>query len=125
MDVAEEGLGQVIHCVGFTSALFCFADAVDGRDVSDEGLGHVVDQSHADAAGGVDFGGEGRRAEEGDDGHAVHVVGDGFAVVDVEAAPALAFGGLEALEEVEEGEWGGGVGGGLFRECLEDWWFMC
>lgn len=59
----------------------------------------------------VEAGGEGGRGQHGQDGHAVHVVGDGFAVVDFEAAPAFAFGGLEALEQVEEGEWtcrGGG-----------------
>ena len=40
----------------------------------------------------------------------VHVIGDGFAGWDAFAAPAFAFGGLEALEEVEEGEDGGGLG---------------
>jgi len=64
-----------------------------------------VDQRHFCAAGDIEFAGDGGRAEEGDDGHAVHVVGDGFAVVDAEATPAFAFGCLEALEEVEEGEW--------------------
>ena len=34
------------------------------------------------------------------------MVGDRFAVVDAEAAPAFALGGFEALEEVEEGERG-------------------
>jgi hypothetical protein len=36
------------------------------------------------------------------------VVGDGFAI-DSETAPAFALGGLEAFEEVEEGDWRGGV----------------
>lgn len=63
--------------------------------------------------------GERRRREHGDDGHAVHVVADGFAVIDAEAAPARALGGLEAFEQVEEGEGRGGgfgVGEGEFRE---------
>ena len=64
------------------------------------------------------------------DGHAVHVVGDGFARrgQDVEAAPAFAFGRLEALEEVEEGEGGcrgrgRGRGGGCCCCCC--WWVGC
>ena len=43
--------------------------------------------------------------EHGDEGHAVHVVGDGLAGVDAEAAPAFAFGGLEPVEQVEEWDW--------------------
>ena len=65
----------------------------------------------------VQSGAEGGRGQHRHDGHAVHVVGDGFAVVDVEAAPAFAFGGFEAREEVEEGEGGGWLGG-----C---WWWWC
>ena len=42
------------------------------------------------------------------------MVGNGFAGRDAEAAPAFAFGGLEALEEVEEGEGG---------ERLGAWWW--
>ena len=38
------------------------------------------------------------------------MVGDGFAVVDAEAAPALALVGFEALDGVKEGEGGRGVG---------------
>ncbi len=49
------------------------------------------------------------------------MVADALAVVDAEAAPALAFGRFEALEEVEEGERGGGVGGGAGGEGGEDW----
>lgn len=30
-------------------------------------------------------------------------------MVDVEAAPAFAFSGLEAFDQVKEGEWGGGI----------------
>lgn len=37
------------------------------------------------------------------------MVGDGFALRDVEAAPAFALFGLQALEEVEEGDWRGGL----------------
>ena len=39
------------------------------------------------------------------------MVGDGFAVEDAHAAPAFAFCGFEAREEVEEGDGGGGGGG--------------
>ncbi len=49
------------------------------------------------------------------------MVADAFAVVDAEAAPALAFGGFEALEEVEEGEGGGGVGFRAGGEGGENW----
>ena len=51
---------------------------------------------------------EGGRSKHGDDGHAVHMVGDGFAVFDAEAAPAFALSGLEAgqhMEEVKRGLW--------------------
>jgi len=63
-----------------------------------------VNQSHAGASCYVELGGEGGWTEHGDDGHAVHMVGDGFAMVDAEATPAFALGCFEALEEVEEGE---------------------
>ena len=50
------------------------------------------------------------------------MVGDGFAVEEAHAAPAFAFGGFEAGEEVEEGDWcGGGVGWGWGGEGGEDW----
>jgi hypothetical protein len=49
------------------------------------------------------------------------VVGDGFAVGDAEAAPSFAFGGLEAGEDVEEGEGRAGVGLGTVGEGGEDW----
>lgn len=54
------------------------------------------------------------------------MVGDGFAVVDGEAAPAFALGGFEELEEVEEGEGGcgcgcGGGGGEGGGEVGEGW----
>ena len=70
----------------------------------------------------VEPGAEGGGRQHGDDGHAVHVVGDGLAGADVEAAPAFALGGFEALEEVEEGEGGGGgrVGWGDGGGC-ESW----
>lgn len=48
------------------------------------------------------------------------MVGDGLAGCDGEAPPAFAFGRLEALEEVEEGE--GGCGGG---GVLGGWWVGC
>lgn len=62
------------------------------------------------AARDVEGGAEGEGAEEGEDRHAVHVVGDGFGGGDAEAAPAFAGGGFEAFEDVEVGEGGGGVG---------------
>ena len=78
-------------------------------------------ERHARAAREVELGGEGGGAEEGYQSHAVHVVADGFAVVEAEAAPAFALGGLEALEEVEEGDRGGGRGlrtvGDVFENC--------
>jgi len=49
------------------------------------------------------------------------VVGDALAVVDAEAAPACALGGLEAFQQVEEGD--GRVGGFLVAVldvCEED-----
>lgn len=47
------------------------------------------------------------------------MVADRFAIEYAETAPSCAFGCLKALEEVEEGDWGGGgfgVGKGEFRE---------
>jgi len=69
-----------------------------------------MDQSHFRAMWDVDAGGEGRGCEHGDERHAVHVVGDGLGVVEAEAAPAFTLGGFEALEEVEEGDWGRSFG---------------
>lgn len=42
------------------------------------------------------------------------MVGDGLAGCDAETAPAFALRGFEALEEVEEGEGRGGLGGRLW-----------
>jgi hypothetical protein len=39
---------------------------------------------------------------------------------DVEATPAFAFRCLQAFEDVEEGEWRGGVRDGFLSECGED-----
>ena len=66
-----------------------------------------MDEREAGAAGEVEAGGKAGGAEHGDEGHAVHVVGDGFAGGEAEAAPAFALGCLEASEEVEEGDWRG------------------
>ena len=77
-------------------------------------------ERHAGAFCEIEFAGQAGGAEQREDRHSVHVVGDGFAVGDAEAAPAFAFGGFEAFEEVEEGEggvWVGGDGG----EGGEDW----
>lgn len=78
-------------------------------------------ERHARAAREVELGGETGGAEEGDQRHAVHVIADGLAVVEAEAAPALALGGLQALEHVEEGDRGGGGGLGAVGEVFEDW----
>jgi len=61
-----------------------------------------VNESHSGATGHIEARGERRRAEHGDDGHAVHVVGDRFAVVDTDSAPALALGSLQTFKKVEE-----------------------
>jgi len=82
-----------------------------------------VHERHARAAREVEFGGEGRGAEESYQSHAVHVVADGLAVVEAEAAPAFALGGLEAFEHVEERDGRGGGGFGAVGEVFEDWWF--
>ena len=65
----------------------------------------------------VDAGGEGGWGQHGQDRHAVHVVRDGFAVRDIGAAPAFAFGSFQALEKVEEREWT--CRGGGRRRCGE------
>jgi hypothetical protein len=49
------------------------------------------------------------------------VVADRFALADAEAAPAFALGRLEALDHVEEGDWGVGGGFGSVGEVFEDW----
>ena len=71
-----------------------------------------MDECHFRTVRDVELGGERGRCEHGHDGHPVHVIGDGFAGADGEATPAFARGGLEAFEEVEEGDRGGGVGRG-------------
>lgn len=48
------------------------------------------------------------------------MIGNGLAMDDVEAAPAFAFGRLEAFEDVEEGERRVGVGDRLVIEGRED-----
>jgi hypothetical protein len=57
---------------------------------------------------------------EADQGHAVHVVADGFAVVEAEAAPAFALGGFQAFKHVEEGNGRRGGGFGAVGEIFED-----
>lgn len=57
-DVAQEVRGQKVHRLGLAAALFRLGDAVDGRDIADEELGHVVDQAHLHAFGEVEAGGE-------------------------------------------------------------------
>ena len=67
----------------------------------------------------VELRGEGGGRAHQDDGHPVHVVGDGLGVRDTEAGPAGTRGRLEAFDQVEEGDgragrWGEGrkEGGG-------------
>jgi hypothetical protein len=48
------------------------------------------------------------------------VVRDGFGIADSEADPARSFGGLQSLEEVEEGDGGGCVFGILRRDCRDN-----
>lgn len=48
------------------------------------------------------------RGKHRHDRHAIHVVGDRFAI-DSEAAPALALGSLEAFEQVKEGDGRSGI----------------
>lgn len=91
--------------VGLAPGLLGLGDAVDGGDVADERLGQVVDERELGAPVQVEPVGEAAGREHGDDGHAVHVVGDGLAGGDAEAAPSLALGGLEPVEQVEEGDW--------------------
>lgn len=80
-----------------------------------------MDQRHAAAAQDVELAAYRRGRHHGQDAHAVHVVGDALAVVDAEAAPTGALGGLEALEKVEEGDWR--VGGFLVAvlDVCKDW----
>lgn len=61
-------------------------------------------QRHSRAFGQVYPFRESRGTEHRDDGHAVHVIGNAFAMIDCKASPTFAFGGLEALEEVEKWE---------------------
>lgn len=100
---------QVVHGLSLAARLLGLRHAVDGRDVADQALGHVVDEAHARALVAVDAVAQGRGAQHADHGHAVHVVGDGLAARDAEAPPALALGRLEPLEHVEVGDRGGGV----------------
>lgn len=61
-----------------------------------------MDNSHATAFENVKLGAERRGRHQGENAHAVHVVGNRFAVRDAKTAPSCALGRLEALEEVEE-----------------------
>lgn len=100
---------QVVHGLGLAARLLGLGHAVDGRDVADQALGHVVDEAHARALVAVDAVAQGRGAQHADHGHAVHVVGDGLAARDAEAPPAFPLGRLEPLEHVEVGDRGGRV----------------
>ena len=97
VELAEQVGADVVHGLGFAAALLFLSDGVDGGDVADQRLGHVVDQGHAAAPQDVQLGAHRLGRQHGEDAHAVHVVGDALAVVDAEAAPARALGGLEAL----------------------------
>lgn len=103
-DLAEEVRRDVVHNGGLATCLLGLSDAVDWSDIADKRLGHVMDQGHLYAARDVDLGCQGRRGHHRHDRHAVHMVRDGLAIIDAEAAPALALGGLKALDQVEEGD---------------------
>lgn len=75
-----------------------------------------MDEGHTRTAVEVETFGQRGWAEHGDYGHAVHVVGDGFTIVDAEAAPAFAFVRFEAFDCVKEGKGGGSVGFGARDE---------
>ena len=62
-----------------------------------------MDERHLRAVRDIEAGGEGGWAQQGEDGHAVHVVRNGFAMVYAEAAPSFTGGGFQAFQEVEEG----------------------
>lgn len=74
--IAQQILGQEVHGLGFAAALFEFGDAVDRGDVADEEFSHVVNQAHLGASREIELGSERGRGEHGDQGHAVHVIGD-------------------------------------------------
>jgi hypothetical protein len=77
-----------------------------------------VDQGHAAAPQNIQLRAYGLWRHHGEDAHAVHVVGDALAVLDAEAAPTCALGGLEALEQVEKGNGRlGGFGVAVFNVC--------
>jgi len=62
-----------------------------------------VDEGHAAAFQDIEGRCERGGRHHGEDGHAVHVVRNGLAIGDAEAVPASALGGLQTLQEVEEG----------------------
>lgn len=83
-----------------------------------------MDQSHLGAVRNVDSRGEGGRSEHGDEGHAVHVVGNRFTagrrlagvqqscggenvLINTKSTPSFSLGGLKALQDMEEGDWRG------------------
>lgn len=101
-DRAQQCLGDIVHNFGLATRLLGLGHIVDRGDIADEGFGHVVHQSHLGAVRDVEFGCQLGRGKHRHDRHAVHVVGDGFAI-DAEAAPAFTLCGLQALKEVEEG----------------------
>lgn len=106
VEIAKQVGTNVVHCLGFTSTLLFLGHMVYGGDVTDQRFSHVVDERHATAFQYVESRGKRSGSHHGEDGHAVHVVGNGLAIVNAEAAPASALGSLEALEQVEEGDGG-------------------
>lgn len=73
------------------------------------------------AAGDIEFLAQRGWAEQGEDRHSVHMIGDGFAGGDGEAAPTFAGRGLQALEDVEKGDGGRWIGWGWRLEGREDY----
>src|SRR4051794_16668705 len=72
----KQALCKVIHGGGFSARLLFLRDAINGGNVSNQSLRHIVNQSHLCAMWDVDTGSKGWRCKHSDQRHSVHVVRD-------------------------------------------------
>jgi len=103
VELTQQVRADVVHSVGLPPALLRLAHIIYWCDISDKGLGHVMDKGHATTFEYVEVVGNGFGGHHSENTHAVHVVGDGFAL-DAKSVPSCALGRLQALQEVEEGD---------------------
>jgi hypothetical protein len=105
IELAKQVCADVVHSLGFPPVFLRFGYVVHGRNVAHKSLSHIMDERHLCASQDIELRGDRLGGHHGEDTHAVHVVGDGFSIVDSKSDPARSFGGLQSLKEVEERDW--------------------